>query len=99
MILRQSAETFQRDQDAWQLTPEEMQPTQFKNSRFLGLGLSLRQQLVVLTGVMVAFAVLVTAMVSYWAATTAITNSMDNDLSSKAYALSLYTHLTLPTKA
>lgn len=87
MILRQSAETYKRDQDAWQLSDEEMQPAQFRNSRFLGLGLSLRQQLVVLTGVMVAFAILVTAVVSYWAATTAITNSMDNELGMKAYAM------------
>lgn len=87
MILRQSAETFKRDQDAWQVPEDEVPAAQFRSSRFLGLGLSLRQQLVVLTGVMVAFAILVTAAVSFWAATTAITNSMDNDLRSKAYVM------------
>ena len=87
MILRQSAETYQRDKDAWIDEQGGAEASGFRGSRFLGLGLSLRQQLVVLTGVTVAFTILVTALVSFWAAATTITNSMDSDLRVKADAL------------
>lgn len=47
---------------------------------YLGSEMTLRQQLAVLTGVLVALTILVTASVSYWASSTSIIGMMDNDL-------------------
>lgn len=85
MILRQSAEDYTRDKHAGLDSSSDNADAEFHPANFFGLGLTTRQQLAFLAGVMVVVTILLTFSVGTWAASSARLSRLDSELSSKAF--------------